>query len=91
MRGLTKSYGGTQPCSTGVDFDLGRGECLVVLGRSGTGKSVMLRQLIGLEPPDAGSIRFDGQEIVGLAETRARPGPPARSRCSSRAARCSTR
>jgi phospholipid/cholesterol/gamma-HCH transport system ATP-binding protein len=67
VRGLAKGYAGRRVLA-GVDFDLGRGECLVVLGRSGTGKSVMLRQLIGLEQPDAGSIRFDGLEIVGLSE-----------------------
>lgn len=72
VHGLTKRYGG-RTVLDGVDFELGRGECLVVLGRSGSGKSVMLRQLIGLESPDAGSIRFAGTEIVGLDENALAP------------------
>jgi phospholipid/cholesterol/gamma-HCH transport system ATP-binding protein len=51
-----------------MDFDVLRGESLVVLGRSGSGKSVMLRQLNGLEKPDRGSIEFDGEEISHLRE-----------------------
>ena len=70
VRGLRKSYGRNRVLE-GVDFDLGRRECLVVLGRSGIGKSVLLRQLIGLEQPQAGSILFDGSEIVGLDESHA--------------------
>ena len=45
---------------------MNRGETLAVLGRSGTGKSVLLRLIIGLEKPDSGSICIHGQEIVGL-------------------------
>ncbi len=67
IRGLTRRYGELTVLD-GLDFDVRAGECLVVLGRSGSGKSVTLRQLNGLEQPDAGSIRFDGQELVGLAE-----------------------
>jgi phospholipid/cholesterol/gamma-HCH transport system ATP-binding protein len=44
-----------------------RGETLAVLGRSGTGKSVLLRLIIGLEKPDSGSVRINGQEIAGLS------------------------
>ena len=72
VRALAKRYGG-RTVLAGVDFDLGGSECLVVLGRSGSGKSVMLRQLIGLEQPDAGSIRFAGREIVGLSERELAP------------------
>jgi phospholipid/cholesterol/gamma-HCH transport system ATP-binding protein len=49
---------------------VGRGETLAVLGRSGTGKSVLLRLIIGLEEPDSGSVCIHGQEIVGLAIDR---------------------
>jgi phospholipid/cholesterol/gamma-HCH transport system ATP-binding protein len=47
-----------------------RGETLAVLGRSGTGKSVLLRIVIGLETPDSGSVRIHGQDIAGLALDR---------------------
>ncbi len=67
IRGLTKSYG-PRTILDGLDFDLVRGECLVILGRSGCGKSVTLRQLNGLERPEAGTVRFDGQEITALTE-----------------------
>ena len=50
----------------GLDFDVLRSECLVILGRSGTGKSVALRQLNGLDVPDAGSVRFDGADLAAL-------------------------
>ena len=43
-----------------------RGETLAVLGRSGTGKSVLLKLMIGLQKPDSGSIRIHGQDIAGL-------------------------
>ena len=49
---------------------MNRGETLAVLGRSGTGKSVLLRLIIGLETPDSGSIRIHGQDIAGLAMDR---------------------
>lgn len=63
----------------GLDLDVPDGQCLVVLGRSGTGKSVLLKLLIGLLKPDAGSIQVDGVEVVGaryeeLAALRKRIG-----------------
>jgi phospholipid/cholesterol/gamma-HCH transport system ATP-binding protein len=72
VRGLVKRYG-AKTVLDGVDFDLQRGECLVILGRSGSGKSVTLRQLTGLERPDAGSIRFDGLEVTELTERQLFP------------------
>ena len=48
-------------------------EALTILGGSGVGKSVMLKLLIGLLKPDAGSIRFDGQELVSLSEAQLLP------------------
>ncbi len=72
VRGLTRKYGSLTVLD-GVDFDLYRGQCLVILGRSGTGKSVTLRQLNGLEKPNAGSILFDGQEITTLSESQLLP------------------
>jgi phospholipid/cholesterol/gamma-HCH transport system ATP-binding protein len=67
IRGLTKKYG-ERTVLDDVDLDIRQGECLVILGRSGSGKSVMLRQLNGLEKPDAGSVVFDGVELTTLEE-----------------------
>jgi phospholipid/cholesterol/gamma-HCH transport system ATP-binding protein len=63
---LRKTFG-SQKVLDGIGLSVSRGETLAVLGRSGTGKSVLLRLIIGLEQPDSGSIRIQGQEIVGLA------------------------
>ncbi len=65
VKDLRKSFG-SQKVLDGIGFEVGRGETLAVLGRSGTGKSVLLKLLIGLKPPDSGSICMNGQEIVGL-------------------------
>jgi phospholipid/cholesterol/gamma-HCH transport system ATP-binding protein len=51
-----------------VSFSVGRGETLCILGRSGVGKSVSLRLLMGFLTPDSGSIRVEGQEITRLSE-----------------------
>ncbi len=50
----------------GISLSVNRGETLAVLGRSGTGKSVLLRLIIGLVEPDSGSVRIQGQDIAGL-------------------------
>jgi len=52
----------------GLDLSVRRGETLTVIGGSGTGKSVLLKCLIGLLRPDRGSILFDGEELVGRTE-----------------------
>ena len=65
VRDLHKSFG-EQKVLKGVTFQVPRGETLAVLGRSGTGKSVLLKLLIGLEQPDSGSVRIHGQEVAGL-------------------------
>jgi phospholipid/cholesterol/gamma-HCH transport system ATP-binding protein len=54
----------------GISLHVDRGETMAVLGRSGTGKSVLLRLIIGLETPDSGSIRIHGQDIAGLPMDR---------------------
>ena len=63
---LHKSFG-NQNVLNGISLAVKRGETLAVLGRSGTGKSVLLRLIIGLEKPDSGSVRIHGQDIAGLA------------------------
>lgn len=61
-----KSFG-SQQVLNGISLVVRRGETLAVLGRSGTGKSVLLRLIIGLEKPDSGSVCINGQDLVGLA------------------------
>jgi phospholipid/cholesterol/gamma-HCH transport system ATP-binding protein len=72
IRDLAKSYG-PKHVLDGVSFDVFKGESLIILGRSGSGKSVLLRQLNGLEKPDAGTVSFDGLEITGLNERQLAP------------------
>jgi len=67
VRGLKKRLGNKQVLD-GLDLDVEQGETVVVLGPSGTGKSVLLKHMIGLMQPDAGSIRVAGEEIVGMDE-----------------------
>jgi phospholipid/cholesterol/gamma-HCH transport system ATP-binding protein len=67
VRDVTKSYAGT-PILKGVSFDIHRGLTNMVVGASGSGKTVFLRQLIRLEKPDAGQIIVDGMDIVPLGE-----------------------
>jgi phospholipid/cholesterol/gamma-HCH transport system ATP-binding protein len=62
---LRKSFG-NQTVLNGINLSVKRGETLAVLGRSGTGKSVLLRIIIGLEKPDSGSVLIHGQDIAGL-------------------------
>src|SRR5580698_3837914 len=69
VRDLHKSFG-SQKVLNGVSLSVSRGETLAVLGRSGTGKSVLLRLIIGLEKPDSGSVSIHGQDIAGLALDR---------------------
>jgi len=66
---LTKSYDDQEVLSD-ISFEIHRGEIVVLLGESGSGKSVLLRHLIGLEKPDAGQIAIDGMEITALSEER---------------------
>ena len=66
---LYKSFAGRKVLN-GISLRVNRGETLAVLGRSGTGKSVLLRLIIGLETPDSGSVCIHGQDIAGLALDR---------------------
>ncbi|HXI92994.1 MAG TPA: ABC transporter ATP-binding protein [Blastocatellia bacterium] len=65
VHSLTKSFG-EQRVLDRIDLEVARGETLTVLGRSGTGKSVMLKLLIGLQKPDGGEIEIDGEEITAM-------------------------
>jgi phospholipid/cholesterol/gamma-HCH transport system ATP-binding protein len=65
VKGLKKSFG-EQQVLKGVDLSVAKSEILSVLGKSGTGKSVLLRLMIGLERPDSGSILMNGKEVTNL-------------------------
>ena len=62
VRGLRRSFG-KQEVLKGIDLDVRAGEIFVLMGPSGSGKSVLLRHIIGLEAPDAGEILVDGESI----------------------------
>lgn len=70
--GLEKAYDGT-PVLRGVTFDVHRGQINVVIGGSGAGKSVLTRQILRLERPDAGKIIIDGVDIVPLDDWKLVP------------------
>jgi phospholipid/cholesterol/gamma-HCH transport system ATP-binding protein len=65
IRGLEKSFGGNHVLR-GVDLQIGEGEITVIIGRSGEGKSVLLKHIIGLLRPDGGEILIDGENIAAL-------------------------
>ncbi len=65
IRGLHKSFGDNAVLD-GLDLDVGVGESVVVIGGSGSGKSVLLKCILGLLTPEAGSIQVDGEEVVGM-------------------------
>jgi phospholipid/cholesterol/gamma-HCH transport system ATP-binding protein len=67
VRSLVKNLG-EQEVLRGVNLEVGLGETLAIIGRSGGGKSVLLKNLIGLMQPDSGEIWIEGQSIVGLHE-----------------------
>jgi phospholipid/cholesterol/gamma-HCH transport system ATP-binding protein len=65
VKTLHKSFG-EQAVLNGINLQVRQGETLSILGRSGTGKSVLLKLIVGLQVPDSGSIRIHGKEIAGL-------------------------
>jgi phospholipid/cholesterol/gamma-HCH transport system ATP-binding protein len=67
FKGVKKAFG-PKVVFRGLDLSMYRGEVLTMLGGSGVGKSVMLKLLIGLLKPDAGSIVFDGEEVTQMRE-----------------------
>jgi phospholipid/cholesterol/gamma-HCH transport system ATP-binding protein len=67
IRGLKKAFG-PKVVLDGLDLDIGVGESVVIIGGSGTGKSVLLKCILGLLEPEAGSIKIDGVEVIGLPQ-----------------------
>jgi phospholipid/cholesterol/gamma-HCH transport system ATP-binding protein len=66
VRGVEKSFGPKRVLD-GLDIDCAVGESLVIIGGSGTGKSVLIKCILGLLHPEAGSIRIDGHETIGMS------------------------
>lgn len=66
FRGINKSFG-DRPVLSGVDLDVFPGATLVILGRSGSGKTVLTSMLVGLNRPDTGNIAVEGTEITDFA------------------------
>jgi len=65
LRGVRKSFNG-QEVLRGIDLEVIARETLVIIGRSGSGKSVSIRQMVGLDTPDAGTVRVFGQDLAKL-------------------------
>src|SRR4030067_2217859 len=63
-----KKYFGTKRGLVGVDLEIDKGKITVIIGRSGEGKSVLIKHIIGLLRPDDGQILLDGQEISSMNE-----------------------
>ena len=64
---IEKSFG-TQTVLKDISFSVGEGESVAIIGRSGTGKSVLIKHLVGLLHPDVGEVRIDGENLVDLRE-----------------------
>jgi len=65
LRGVWKGFG-RKPVLAGLDLEVRRGETLVIIGRSGSGKSVTLKHIVGLLSPDRGTVRVFGEEVARL-------------------------
>ncbi len=69
VRGLRKAFG-RHVVLDGLDIDIFDGEVITIIGESGSGKSILLKAMMGLLEVDRGSIRFDGDEVTGQTEDR---------------------
>jgi phospholipid/cholesterol/gamma-HCH transport system ATP-binding protein len=71
IRGLKKAFG-SKVVLDGVDLDVEQGTAMVVIGGSGTGKSVLIKSVLGLITPDSGVIEIDGEDVLKAHPKRAR-------------------
>ncbi|MFT8958738.1 MAG: ATP-binding cassette domain-containing protein, partial [Gluconobacter oxydans] len=69
IRGLHKAFG-SKIVLDGVDLDVETGTSMVIIGGSGSGKSVLLRCILGLIEPDAGTIEIDGENLLTASRSR---------------------
>ncbi len=69
LKGVTKSFG-DKHVLRGLDLNVGASESVVIIGGSGTGKSVLLKSILGIIKPEKGSIKVDGEETIGLRGER---------------------
>lgn len=69
LRGLTRRFGGLTAVDA-IDLDLARGELISIIGPNGAGKTTLFNLVTGLDRPDAGVVRFEGQDITGLSPER---------------------
>ena len=69
LKGVHKVFG-QKTVLNGLDLDIRKGESLVIIGGSGTGKSVMIKCIQGLLIPNSGSITIDGQNVIGMAQEK---------------------
>ena len=67
IRGLRKAFGRHQVLA-GLDLDIFQGEVVTIIGESGSGKSILLKAMMGLLEVDSGTIRFDGEDVAGQTE-----------------------
>ncbi|WP_199752201.1 ABC transporter ATP-binding protein [Bradyrhizobium sp. RP6] len=69
LRGLTRRFGGLTAVDA-IDLDLGKGELISIIGPNGAGKTTLFNLVTGLDRPDDGAVRFEGQDITGLSPER---------------------
>ena len=75
FRGIDKAFG-DKVVLKGVDLDIARGETVAIMGRSGSGKTVLTSMLVGLNLPDRGSIKLPGRKSPSSKPTRLAPTAP---------------